>query len=460
MNRFLSRGKYQTRVIPLPKPNSYLEETYVSCYAVRYMAVTSARAPEKEQYSRQIERLVNSHTLHGSESLCRLLRYLAEHALNHPGAPLKEYQIATEVFGRPSDFDPQLDSTIRVQAGRLRLKLAEYYANEGLDDNIVVELPKGTYVLAFHQRSNGPEKPRPELVPKDLERAATPSEPNPRRWNLAIPILTVLLCAAVAFIVALLAARDTAQSLTAHNSVANAPASFQTFWRAFVSGPEEPWVVFSNGAFIGRPETGLRYFDASHDDRSKILDHYTGVGEVLAIHELDRVFNLLHRDLRVKRGSLLSLDDAKNNNLIFVGSPAENLSLLEIPGSEQFVFRRMTSGPRKGDLAVVNVHPQPGEEKVFLATPGPPLTEDYAVISLVRGLNPGRTMLMLAGTTTIGTQAAVEYVCRQNSLEELLLRLSVSDSGEVKPFEAVLRVKVTRGVPVETQLVALRKTTQ
>ena len=50
-----------------------------------------------------------------------------------------------------------------------------------------------------------------------------------------------------------------------------------------------------------------------------------------------------------------------------------------------------------------------------------------------------------AGTTTIGTQAAVEYLCQQNSLEQLLLRLSVSNSGEVKPFEAVIRVKVVKG---------------
>src|SRR5438270_10163996 len=122
------------------------------------MAVTSARATEKEQYSRQIDRLVNSHTLHGSESLCRLLRYLAEHALNNPGAPLKEYQIATEVFGRPADFDPQLDSTIRVQAGRLRVKLAEYYANEGSGDTIQLEMPKGTYLISFHPRAVEPAK--------------------------------------------------------------------------------------------------------------------------------------------------------------------------------------------------------------------------------------------------------------------------------------------------------------
>jgi hypothetical protein len=50
----------------------------------------------------------------------------------------------------------------------------------------------------------------------------------------------------------------------------------------------------------------------------------------------------------------------------------------------------------------------------------------------------------------------VEYVCRKSSVEELLLRLSVSQTGQLKPFEAVLRVKVTRGVPVSTELVALR----
>ena len=65
----------------------------------------------------------------------------------------------------------------------------------------------------------------------------------------------------------------------------------------------------------------------------------------------------------------------------------------------------------------------------------------------------------MAGTTTIGTQAAVEYVCRQSSVEELLLRLPVSQTGQLKPFEAVIRVKVTRGVPVETELVALRSGT-
>jgi len=84
-----------------------------------------------------------------------------------------------------------------------------------------------------------------------------------------------------------------------------------------------------------------------------------------------------------------------------------------------------------------------------------PLTEDYAVIALVKGLEPSQSVLILAGDTTIGTQAAVEYVCNKNAIEQLLLRLSVSQAGQLKPFEALIRVKVTRGVPVSTELVAI-----
>jgi hypothetical protein len=413
----------------------------------------------------EIDKLVNSHTLHGSESLCKLLRYLADHALKHPGVALKEYQIATETFGRPADFDPHLDSLVRVMAGRLRSKLAEYYASEGVDDPIVVELPKGTYSLVFHDAATSP---KPILHPhhEAEQHAASPA----RKTSMLTLGLGVFLGVAIVIIAVLVLTRTPntpvaggvgERTPAATGAGEHVPEAFRVFWQPFITGQEEPWVVFSNGAFVGRAETGLRYFNPSQDSREAIDDHYTGVGEVIAVHDLDHVFGLLHRQIRVKRGSLFSLDDAQNNNLIFVGSPAENLTLLDIPSTHEFVFQRLTTGARKGDLAVINVHPQPGEEKMFLSTPpGTPLTEDYAVIGLVPGINPARSFLILAGTTTIGTQAAAEYVSRQDSLEQLLLRLSVSENGEIKPFEVVVRVKVVRGVPVARELVALRKVAQ
>ena len=135
---------------------------------------------DREQFSKQIDRLAASRTLHGSESLCRLLRYLAQHAIDQPGTPLKEYQIATEVFGRRTDFDPQSDSTIRVQAGRLRAKVAEYYAAEGENDPVLVELPKGSYLLTFRHRST---PPRPVEGTAAIRNSGLVLAPESRSWS-------------------------------------------------------------------------------------------------------------------------------------------------------------------------------------------------------------------------------------------------------------------------------------
>src|SRR5260370_36809861 len=92
------------------------------------MALAHSFGTGREQCFQQVERLIKSHSLSVSESLCKLLRYLAEHSLDHPGVALKEYQIATEVLGRSGRFDPQSDWTVRVQAVILPVRLSEYYS--------------------------------------------------------------------------------------------------------------------------------------------------------------------------------------------------------------------------------------------------------------------------------------------------------------------------------------------
>ena len=164
------------------------------------MAVTHTFAISREHCFQQIEKLINSHSLHTSESLCKLLRYLAEHSLDHPGVAPKEYQIATEVLGRPAGFDPQSDSTVRVQAGRLRVKLAEYYAQEAPDDPIVVELPKGSYALTFHLRPVPASGPQPVLtvtIPPRTQTERENAEKQKRRWVLAVLVLSLLLAASL-----------------------------------------------------------------------------------------------------------------------------------------------------------------------------------------------------------------------------------------------------------------------
>ena len=90
-----------------------------------------------------------------SPRLQRFLRYVVERAICAPERPLKETQIAREVFDRQADFDPQIDPIVRVEAGRLRLRLTEYYAGPGQKDAVLVELGRGGYLPTF--RSNPPK---------------------------------------------------------------------------------------------------------------------------------------------------------------------------------------------------------------------------------------------------------------------------------------------------------------
>src|SRR5271154_5696954 len=200
----------------------------------RYFYVSRTTVIDRELYLGEIDRLVASHALHGSESLCKLLRYLAKHAIEHPGSPIKEFQIATEVFGRSTDFDPQLDSMVRVQAGRLRSKLTEFYSADGLEDPIVVELPKGTYVLSFHHRNASATKSHsggPNEVVGNEAREKSPE----RRWGTEVISLSIFLAAAITVIVWLLATRTSAPIGLASESEP-IPAAFRVFWRGFASG--------------------------------------------------------------------------------------------------------------------------------------------------------------------------------------------------------------------------------
>src|SRR5262245_33561056 len=115
--------------------------------------------PDREQKIQQLERVLQSRTLHNSENLKAFLRFVVEKTVDDEAVQLKEYTIATEVFGRNTDYDPRIDSVVRVQAGRLRTKLQEYYTTEGKGDELVIDLPKGHYHPVFNYSEAVPDVP-------------------------------------------------------------------------------------------------------------------------------------------------------------------------------------------------------------------------------------------------------------------------------------------------------------
>ena len=108
---------------------------------------------------RQTERIVNSLVFRKAKRSQDFLRYLVDAALADLSQPVKEYTIASEVFGRDASYDPAIDATVRVEAGRLRSRLREYYSSEGREDLLLIELPKGAYRIVLAQRTEAGEQP-------------------------------------------------------------------------------------------------------------------------------------------------------------------------------------------------------------------------------------------------------------------------------------------------------------
>jgi TolB-like protein/Tfp pilus assembly protein PilF len=113
----------------------------------------------------QLERVCASEIFASVDRLRRFLEFIVDETLQGRGGNLKEFSIGVEVFDKSAHFDPRTDPIVRVQARRLRERLAQYYAKEGRHDPIVIELPKGSYKPVFHRIAGVSEARYPGLVP-------------------------------------------------------------------------------------------------------------------------------------------------------------------------------------------------------------------------------------------------------------------------------------------------------
>lgn len=387
----------------------------------------------------QIEKILQSPEFSGSEVLRNLLSFLAKHYVEKPGEVVKEYELAVGVLGRPQGFDPRMDSAVRVHTGRLRAKLAEYYMSDGADDPILIEVPKGSYHIAWRYRTVD-QAAHPEAAP----RRGVAEAPHSGSWNRFV----LGFAAATALSAALFAIWTAVRSKPL-------PSAVEAFWQPFTRAPQPPIIVFSNHRFAGTSAVGLHYFREGIDSPADSNDTYSGTGTVMAVGELSSLFSLGGRSPRLKRAELLTWDEARDANVLFVGAPEANSHLREMPPLQYFKFKSSYEEPHFGTGAILNLHPNPGEQSIYLGS-ARPYNFDYAVIALLPNLNPERKVLILAGTNTYGCQGAAEFVLHANFLEDLYRGLGVSNGRKLPDFEALLKVAINGGVPVQPSLVAVR----
>jgi len=447
--------------------------------------------PNQAEILEQVEKICQSDALEQSEHLKAFLRYVVQKSVRDPGVQPKEYAIATEVFGRDPGFDPRQDALVRVQAARLRSKLRKYYDTQGKADRLLIDLPKGhyspTFAYATTRRSisgagNGDGAAgaaQPSHTVEAGQVAATLPPPVYR-----IPYTKIAMAALVILSLALgyAAFYYRSQLATLKESTAGSKGwdskeaqHLTLVWKDFADSSAPILVTYSNTAFLGSPQQGLRYYKPlsgrnpgspssqeagiEPDRTAAINDQYTGTGEVMAVNFLGGVFWKMGRSFRVKRSLLLDWEDIKTGNIVILGSTAENLFLRDLPQPQDFVFR--ADKQHDEHVFIVNQNPKEGEQSIYASKregmSTRQIVEDYALVSLLKGLDGKSKLMILAGLTTTGTQAAAEYVTKPVYLDELISHINTS-TDPAHPalpafYQIVIRAKVNDGVPVQIDYV-------
>ncbi|WP_263367822.1 hypothetical protein [Edaphobacter bradus] len=368
--------------------------------------------------------------------------YVTECALREAPEEATEQQIGINVFQRLPGYNSSEDSIVRTHARLLRQRLGAYFAGEGATEEMVIEIPKGHYLPVFRS-SNIASGPSQADTASDAPASAmdpvSPSTPPSIHKSKKLITISFALIA-----IALLVWRAWPKQPTPHSEM-------EQLWHPFLSD-DPPLVIYSNALFVGNSNSGLRLAspdeEQAHPSGVQFVESYTGVGEVVAIHELTQLFDAHHSTFILKRSRLVTWDEAKLKNLIFVGSPAQNPASKVVPSSSDF-----TIVSNADSAGIVNLHPQKGEPALY-SRPDHPLTKDYAILTLAPGAEHGKWTFGFSGLTTFGTQAAVEYASRPESVAELVHAASLAN-GKIHPFEAVLEITISSGVPLQTKLVSV-----
>ena len=186
------------------------------------------KGPSASEVRAALERILASRCFQQAGRASDFLHFVVEQTLAGAGPRLKGYTIGVEVFGRPADFDAQSDALVRVEAGRLRRRLVEYYAGEGSADPIKITLPRGTYAADYdYVCADEPALPVHALPSEEIVRSQQP-------WRYAALMLGALLVGAVGVI-----AWQQSSLHEAEHALAAAGQSRSTEWPRIVVVPFE-----------------------------------------------------------------------------------------------------------------------------------------------------------------------------------------------------------------------------
>lgn len=405
-----------------------------------------------------VERIILTSPFQKSTHLPAVLRYLAEHSICGHFEALTEREIGMAAFGKPVGYSPAEDSAVRVHIRQLRLRLHEYFACDGHSETLVVDIPKGSYVLEFHSTVA-------EVLPSLALTAAIPTPATKTRQ--------VVLWKALFWVAFIGAGFCTVGWYRAERT--GAKASIPWPLNAVIQQNKETRVVVSDGSsmlrLLGQQETSLEQYlqpgfresmiPPHMDEGLSRLTNYISDSQLTSFADLVVASTLVK--LAAKRGDNLVLCSARDlnrreleqGNYVFVGSVASNpwVSLF----TDSLNFEAIEDGVG-GRMYFRNKNPKPGEQVTYqgLEHTGS-AGEDYATISLLPSGSGEGNVLILQGLRQEGTEALGVFLADPTDQIELLRALGVGKGSQPPPyFEALIQARSVAGAPVSMHVVAAR----
>ena len=406
---------------------------------------------------RLVQRILLSTPFQKSANLHALLSFLAEHSMLGKAEGLTERQIGIAVFGKPLDYSPAEDSAVRVHVRQLRLRIHEYFAQEGRNDTLRVDIPKGSYVLEFHDS-------QPEISPKP---APVPLVAEPGRTRQLGVREVLFWVAVIATAVCAFGWYHSAKPL-AHSRV---PWPLD----AIVQPSRPTRIVVSDGNLctirpLAKSEVTLEQYlqpgfveslTPPHlDQKLSSMMTYVASSELTSFADVAVVSALVKlagaNSDQIALSSARSLDrrDLEKGNYIFVGSATSNpwVTLFY----NQLNFQMVEEGIG-GRMFFRNRPPRPGEQQEYqgLAHTGS-TGEDYATISLLPGEMGQGNVMILQGLRQEGTEALSVLLSDAEDRAKLQNAVRQNSNSDSPYFEALVRSQAVAGAPVSVDIVAVR----
>ncbi|HEX3662454.1 MAG TPA: hypothetical protein VHU89_13535 [Acidobacteriaceae bacterium] len=415
----------------------------------------------------ELRRVLQSRQFAGAPKRARFLEFVCEQAFLGNGEKLNEFLIGVEVYDRGSEFSPQRDPIVRVQAHEIRRSLKKYYEEGGAENTLRIDLPSGHYVPVFSR--SAPEAPEPSAP--NLPGAPSMSGP----LHLAITVILGTLCVALAVFL-ILALQRRQPSAPAPSAAATLPEGLKWFWGPFLPPARAPLIVIPNHPVLraahngDSAETVARGHEIPKADLPEFRDtihfrelrrfvfvpsltDFTAVGETLGVVRLCEMFFRVGGPCRVQPSRLVNFEEIRNGNAILLG------------GSQAWsgrVFLEAQGFHLQGGV-ILNRNPQPGERAEYKPEFDPvtnQLTRDYALILMLPNQEKENRVLLIYGIYTQGSQAAIEYLLdpdRMAVLHKALLAASLDHKTAPRYFQALLTTTVENAVPGTSSLVAVRR---